>query len=62
MKTLFAVAVAMIAGTSAAYAQQPQQPRFTTCSQAAEFAKQQCSSTYRLSNVRTQLSKTAPTA
>jgi hypothetical protein len=41
MKALFVVTIAVIAGTSAAYAQQ--QPRFTTCSQVAEFAKQQCS-------------------
>jgi hypothetical protein len=32
----------------AAYGQQQQQPpRFTTCSQMAEFTKQQCASTYR---------------
>jgi hypothetical protein len=40
----FVVAVSV---TSATYGQQQQQPRFTTCSQVAEYAKQQCSSTYR---------------
>jgi hypothetical protein len=36
-----------IAVSSTAYGQQQQQPRFTTCSQVAEYAKQQCSSNYR---------------
>jgi hypothetical protein len=34
-----------VATSSASYGQQQQ--RFTTCSQVAEFSKQQCSSTYR---------------
>ena len=44
MKTPIAIAALIVAGS--AYAQQ-QQPRFTTCSQVAEFAKQQCTTTYR---------------
>ena len=36
----------VVAMAGAAYGQQ-QQPRFTTCSQVAEFSKQQCASTYR---------------
>jgi hypothetical protein len=37
----------VISLAGAAYGQQQQQPRFTTCSQVAEFSKQQCASTYR---------------
>lgn len=37
----------VIAMAGAAYGQQQQQPRFTTCNQVAEFSKQQCASTYR---------------
>jgi hypothetical protein len=46
MKAVFILVAGVIAAGSA-YGQQQQQPRFTTCSQVAEFAKQQCSSNYR---------------
>jgi hypothetical protein len=46
MKAFFVVLTVVIAANSAAYGQQ-QPPGFTTCSQAAEYVKQQCASTYR---------------
>jgi hypothetical protein len=47
MKAFFVVLTVVSAATNAAYAQQQQQPRFMTCSQVAEYVKQQCASTYR---------------
>lgn len=47
MKASFAlVAAVMVVGTLA-YAQQPQQQKFTTCSQVAEFARQNCAGNQR---------------
>jgi len=45
MKAVLILVVVVITTTGAAYGQQQQQPR--TCSQVAEFVKQQCASTYR---------------
>ena len=47
MKAFFVLVSVVIVAASAAYGQQQQQPRFTTCSQVAEYVKQQCASTYR---------------
>ena len=47
MRSFFVVLTVINAATGAVYAQQQQQPRFTTCSQVAEYVKQQCASTYR---------------
>ena len=46
MKAFSVVLAVVIAATGAAYGQQ-QRPQFTTCSQVAEYVKQQCASTYR---------------
>jgi hypothetical protein len=47
MKTFSILVTAVIAASSAAYGQQQPASGPKTCSQAATFVKQQCSSTYR---------------